>query len=192
MTNVPPPDAFGCALAETKRAVLEIGGQGTALARMRLADMRGYLPDQVLQKADRATMAVSLEARAPLLSVEVARFALSLPDHLLIAKNQGKVVMRHMASRLLPAKLARRGKAGLAPPLKRWLTGPLNALARGVLCDSASRHGFFAYPGLAAAFHRLEANDERAALFLWRALCLQIWADEYLTAPADPARMVAQ
>ena len=181
LTTAPPMRALSPALSGAAAAFpMKLDGPGSALARLRMADIEGYLPDEVLQKADRATMAVGLEGRAPLLAASVAEFALALPDEALVANGQGKAILRHLAARLLPAGLARRPKAGFAPPLRRWLSGPLNALARDTLLSSGRRGDFFATAGIESAFRRLQANDPAAALFLWRALCIQRWADHYL------------
>lgn len=157
-----------------------LAGPYTPLTRLRLADMDGYLPDGVLQKVDRAAMAVSLEVRAPFLSASVATFALGLPDHVLVSGGKGKIILRHLANRLLPSSLARRPKAGFSPPIRRWLGGPLKELVRDSLSSSAVRRSqFFAPEGVARSVARLEAGDSASALFIWRAMCLQLWAEHY-------------
>lgn len=125
-------------------------------------------------------MAVSLEVRAPFLSASVATFALGLPDDVLVSGGKGKIILRRLANRLLPSSLARRPKAGFSPPIRRWLEGPLKELVRDSLSSSAvQRSQFFTPEGMARSFARLEAGDSASALFIWRAMCLQLWAEHY-------------
>lgn len=150
---------------------------GSALTRLRLADIQSFLPDAVLQKVDRTTMAVGLEARAPFLSVSVADFALSLPDHLLTSRGRGKILIRRLVRRLLPHEVAGRAKVGFTPPLRAWMSGPLRPFAQDVLAqDAVRRTGLLDLAELAAVRARAEASDPRAVLLLWRAFCLQSWA----------------
>jgi asparagine synthase (glutamine-hydrolysing) len=107
---------------------------GTPLRRMRWADMRTYLADDLLPKVDVASMAHGVEARAPLLDQEVVRFAMSLPDAYLTDERGGKRVLRALLHRYVPANLFERPKQGFSVPLLRWFAGPvrgrLDALAR--------------------------------------------------------------
>lgn len=110
------------------------GASGSALRRMRWADMSTYLADELLPKVDVATMAHGLEARAPLLDQEVVRFALSLPDEWMMGGDGGKLILRKLLDRYLPRELFERPKQGFDLPLGRWLAGTashrLSALAR--------------------------------------------------------------
>jgi asparagine synthase (glutamine-hydrolysing) len=97
--------------------------EGSALRRMRYADIETYLADDLLPKVDVATMAHGLEARAPLLDHEVVRFALSLPDEHLIDGGGGKRPLRALLKRYVPAELFERPKQGFSVPLPRWFAG---------------------------------------------------------------------
>jgi asparagine synthase (glutamine-hydrolysing) len=99
---------------------------------MRYADIGTYLADGLMPKVDVASMANSLEVRAPLLDQEVLRFAMSLPDHYLTDGDTGKRVLREVLYRYLPKKLFDRPKQGFSIPLKRWFTEEARDIVTGL------------------------------------------------------------
>lgn len=101
-------------------------------------DLATSFADDILVKVDRASMASSLETRAPLLDPEVAELALSLPRGLLIDETGGKAVMRHLLARHIPRSLTDRPKQGFAAPIATWLKGGLHEWARELV--TASTH----------------------------------------------------
>lgn len=103
------------------------------LCQVRYADTLFYLPNDVLYKVDRASMAVSLEARSPFLDHEVFEFTKSLPDKLHVSGNSGKRLTRSLLERYLPKELFERPKMGFAPPVREWLRGPLVDWAESLL-----------------------------------------------------------
>jgi asparagine synthase (glutamine-hydrolysing) len=107
---------------------------GSALRKMRHADIQTYLADDLMPKIDVATMAHSLEARAPLLDQEVLGFGLSLPDDFLVDRGGGKRILRDLLARYMPRPLFERPKQGFSVPLQVWFAGKLRprleALAR--------------------------------------------------------------
>jgi asparagine synthase (glutamine-hydrolysing) len=107
-------------LAGSRLARLYRAAEGTDLRRMRYVDMATYLADCLMPKVDVASMANSLEVRAPLLDQEIVRFAMSLPDEWLLAPDGGKRILRDVLYRYLPKPLFDRPKQGFSIPLKRW------------------------------------------------------------------------
>ncbi|MHB2168639.1 asparagine synthase (glutamine-hydrolyzing) [Alsobacter sp. R-9] len=105
------------------------------LGELRYLDMATYLPDDVLTKVDRATMAVALEARSPLLDHRVVEFFWSLPDDVLVRDGTGKVILRDILARHVPPSLFDRPKTGFGVPLAEWLKGPLRDWGRALLED---------------------------------------------------------
>jgi asparagine synthase (glutamine-hydrolysing) len=105
---------------------------GTDLRRMRYVDIRTYLADCLMPKADVSSMAHALELRAPLLDHDIVRFAMSLSDELLCDGTRGKTVLRSLISRYLPAPLFKRPKQGFTPPVSEWLRTSHAASARGL------------------------------------------------------------
>jgi len=119
-------------------AQLYRSGTGSALRRMRLVDVSTYLADCLMPKVDVATMAHSLEARAPLLDHEVLEFALGLPDHWLLDGNGGKPLLKRLLARFLPADLFRRPKHAFSVPFQVWFAGGTTSAWGDQLVESES------------------------------------------------------
>jgi asparagine synthase (glutamine-hydrolysing) len=107
--------------------------QERTLTALSAADLRLYLPADILVKLDRAAMAVSLETRVPFLDHRVVEFALSLPDDYKLRAGVGKWVLREVLYRRLPKQLFERPKRGFAIPLADWLRGPLREWGTGLI-----------------------------------------------------------
>ena len=108
--------------------------------QMMLVDLETYLPGDILTKVDRMSMAVSLEARVPILDHHVVEFAMSLPSHLKMQGGTGKMILRQAIKGLVPDSVLTKPKQGFAVPLPEWFRGPLryridNLTARGAAID---------------------------------------------------------
>lgn len=114
------------------------------LQRQLYADLTGYLPDDILVKVDRMSMAVSLEARVPFLDHEVVEYAMNLPADWKLRGNATKVLLKTAFRDLLPHEILRRSKEGFSIPMKNWLRGPLRPLMTDVLAAARLRdRGWF-------------------------------------------------
>lgn len=106
----------------------------TNLQRRQYVDLSNALPSNLLVKADRMLMAYSLEGRLPFVDHRIVTFGLSLPDQLKIDKKQGKVFLKHWASRFLPSDHLWKKKRGFSVPVKQWLQGEyLNSIEEALL-----------------------------------------------------------
>lgn len=141
------------------------------------ADIVGYLADDILVKVDRASMAVSLEAREPLLDHHLAHLAFSLPGSMRIRHGERKWILRQVVDRRVPRHLMARPKMGFGVPLAAWLRGPLRAWAEDLLAeDRLRREGFLHVKSARARWHRLlETGDPSDAADIWNALSFGAW-----------------
>ncbi len=118
------------ALAGDLRTALPMSASFASKAQyMRSSDYRSYMVDDVLTKVDRASMAVSLETRVPLLNSRVIDLARSLPMKVLMHGNAGKIILREVLARYVPRSLFDRPKMGFGVPMGAWLRGPLKDMA---------------------------------------------------------------
>lgn len=146
-----------------------------------------YLPDDLLLKEDRTSMGASVEGRVPFLDDELVRFAARLPRHARLGDPQGKAVLRMLARRVLPERLASRPKHGFSVPIEEWLRGPLASLAGDVFAGSGS--GVFRMDVLRRWHDEHRRHRDRSGP-LWAALCFELWWLEVARADADALALV--
>lgn len=150
------------------------------LLRMRYYDMRSYLCDDILTKVDRTSMAVSLEAREPLLDHRVVEFAMSLPDHLLHRGGRSKWLLRAVLERYMPPSLFERPKMGFSIPTGTWLRGPLRAWAEALISpDRLAAEGLLNSQDVARIWEEHQSGYANRETILWNILMLQAWRERY-------------
>jgi asparagine synthase (glutamine-hydrolysing) len=150
------------------------------LSWMQYADGVTYLPDDILTKVDRASMAVSLEARVPLLDHRVAAFAWQLPEELKVRGGQGKWLLRQLLYKYVPRTLVERPKMGFGVPIDAWLRGPLKAWAGDLLDPHAmSRAGLLDPAPIQEKWAEHQSGRRNWQHFLWNVLMFEAWRRAY-------------
>lgn len=151
------------------------------VSRMQAQDSVAYLPDDILTKVDRCSMAVSLEAREPLLDHRLVEFVWSLPVSVHRGGNGPKGLLRAVLSRYLPQSMIERPKRGFSVPLSDWLKGPLRGWADELLSASALSHdGLFEPRRVERLWQRHIAGVENNATGLWNILMVRAWSKRWL------------
>jgi len=149
-----------------------------ALPRMALQDTMTYLPDDILTKVDRASMAVSLEARVPLLDHRVVEFTSQLHPHLKVRNQKTKYLLRQILYDYVPATLLDRPKVGFGVPLDHWLRGPLKDWTCDLLSEQRLvRQGLLRPAPIGALLKQHLSGEANNGAKLWNVLMLQAWLD---------------
>ena len=169
LINGPSPRALVAILDPLRQA-------GDNLAAYLWFDQGCYLPDDLLVKVDRMSMAHSLEVRPPYLDHRIVEFAASLPAPLKMRGSRQKILLKEMMKGKLPPSILRRKKIGLDIPAHQWLRGPLRQLLLDTLSAGASEHAGLFHPGAVEACVRRHL-DRRANLgyHLWGLMILFMW-----------------
>jgi asparagine synthase (glutamine-hydrolysing) len=151
------------------------------LWREQFADIKTYLPDDILAKVDRMSMANSLEARTPFLDYRVVEFVMGLPSHLKLNGLTTKYILKRCMAERLPRAILRRTKQGFSIPMKNWLKRELRPILEDILSpEHINQEGWFNpayveklktdhFQGIANRSHQL-----------WSLMVLHIWRDAYL------------
>jgi asparagine synthase (glutamine-hydrolysing) len=148
--------------------------------KMMFIDTVTYLPDDILVKVDRASMAVSLETRVPFLDYRVLEFAWRLPMSTKIRDGIGKHILREVLYRHVPRALVERPKMGFAIPMEQWLAGPLRPWAEDLLDEERlRREGFFDADRVRALWLDHISGRQRLHNQLWSILMFQAWWAEH-------------
>lgn len=155
---------------------------------MLYADQRIYLPDDILFKVDRMSMAHSLEVRPPLLDHLLVEFAASLPYDMKVRGLTTKVIFKRAVRDLVPTPLLRQRKQGFSMPVGQWLRGSFGASAKALLLDGPARgRDLWNLAFVRWMLHEHQSGRQDLGHRLWSLLVFEIWARLYLDQTRLPA-----
>ncbi len=146
---------------------------------MALLDLEAYLPDDILTKVDRASMAVSLEARVPLLDHRVVEFAARVPTAMKVRGSDGKMLLRRVLHKYVPRELVERPKMGFGVPIDQWMKNELRPWCESLLAERTIREQGYLDAGQVARIWREYLGGQRNWFsLLWDVLMFQAWLEE--------------
>ena len=148
------------------------------LEQMVYWDMQTYLPDDILTKVDRASMAVSLEARAPFLDHRLIEFSSRVPSKFKVRNGKGKWLLREVLHRHVPRSLMERPKQGFSIPISKWLRGPLRDWAEALIEESRiNQEGYLDAKLVRSVWNNHLAGQGNREHDLWCVLMFQSWLE---------------
>jgi asparagine synthase (glutamine-hydrolysing) len=151
------------------------------LAQSLYVDLFSYLPDDILTKVDRMSMAVSLESRVPFLDKEIVELAFQVPDRLKIRRGVSKWILKRIAERYLPVEAVYRPKEGFSVPLKHWIAGAYRGLMDELLSENRIRQeGIFEWAEVERLKREHLSGRRNHSHQLWGVMMFQAWQDRWL------------
>lgn len=165
---------------ETAAFDLEVSKQAPDALRMMYCDAVSYLPDDILCKVDRASMAVGLEVHCPFLDHRIAEFAARIPIGMNIRGGTGKHVLRGVLYREAPRELFERPKAGFGVPVGEWIKGPLREWAEDLLDDRTLQiEGWLDARIVRKRWEQHLSGQRESGQAIWSILMFQAWNREH-------------
>jgi len=152
------------------------------LSRLMRVDQKTYLPDAMMTKADRASMAVSLEVRVPFLDHRIVEYTSSLPEILKYRNGTGKYLLKRLLARYLPAELFERPKMGFGVPIDRWFRNELKDLLLDYLSpDRLKKEGLFDHALVEQKIKEHLSGQANHQYRLWALLMWEMWRERWIT-----------
>jgi asparagine synthase (glutamine-hydrolysing) len=151
------------------------------LDRMLYVDTKLWLPDDLLARGDKTSMAVSLEARVPLLDHKLVEFAASLPPHLKLHGLTRKYLLKKVSRTLLPDQIIDRKKQGFPIPISVWMRKEVSAFVRDILSpETIRRRGLFEYSHISKLLDEHESGFADHGALLWALINVELWQKRFL------------
>jgi len=146
-------------------------------------DLMTYLPDDILVKVDKMSMAVSLEARAPFLDHKLIEYLAEVPTALKLKGLTLKYLLKKVAARFLPSEIITRQKQGFVVPIAAWFKNDLHAYLRDQLLDTTARQrGFFEPTRIERMILNHQQGKQDYSQELWALLMFELWCRKFLDA----------
>jgi asparagine synthase (glutamine-hydrolysing) len=146
------------------------------LAQQQYVDIKTYLADDILTKVDRMSMAVSIEARVPLLDYHIVEFALKLPAHMKLRGVRTKSILRQAVKNLVPQLVLEKPKEGFNIPMKHWLRSTLKPMMFDLLSkDALRKHGYFDHQVVARWIQEHLQGRANHSHRLWALMVFEVW-----------------
>ena len=162
------------------------------ISRMQYHDSVQYMPDDILTKVDRASMAVSLEVRVPLIDHRLTEFSWRLPFAQKMRPSGGKWLLRQVLYRHVPAHLIDRPKSGFGVPVAQWLRGPLREWAEDLLsAENLQSDGLLNAQPIRYVWSRLQSGHDRFQEPIWGILMFQAWLRQQQTDQATKTSKIS-
>ena len=178
------PDSYMISGTEEKGMIWENNFESYIteyVERLKLLDTLTYLPDDILTKVDRSSMAVSLEVRVPILDHRIVEFSWMLPKKIQIKKNQSKWILRQVLKKYIPEKFFERPKMGFGVPIDSWLRKDLKNWGSHLLSDEVfKKHKLLKKNDIQLMWRQHQSNEKNWQYPIWNVLMLHSWAEEYL------------
>lgn len=167
---------FSTSLAERFRAYYSATKGLPSLKRMLYIDLKSWLPDEILLKADKMSMANSIELRVPFLDHEVVEYCYSLPSKLKIKLGKTKLAQKRIMTKRLPKEILGRRKVGFQIALDGWLRNDLDGFAQEMLLSRSCRErGYYDEAVISKLFSQHKSGRANNADKLWRLITLEVW-----------------
>ena len=172
---------------EASPSAFDVGPGNTPLRRLLAFDQASWLPDNLLERGDRMTMAASLEARVPFLDTGLVRFVSSLPDRYRVRGHQTKWILRQAMAGLLPGAILRRRKVGFRVPVNEWFRRRREDLHDCLVGSHSVTRAYYRPDALQAVLDEHLRGRQNHEKLLWTLLNLELWHRAYAAGAPRPA-----
>jgi len=165
--------------SELFKDLMVASGTSDPVSRAQYVDLKTFLPDDVMTKVDRTSMAVALEAREPLLDHRLVEAAARIPSRLKLSGGEGKTILKKAVADRVPADILARPKQGFEVPVAAWLRGPLRDMAHARLFDPAPGAELLDRASLVTLWDGHQSGRTDGSHQLWPALMFRLWAKRF-------------
>jgi asparagine synthase (glutamine-hydrolysing) len=166
--------------------------EADVLERMIYQELKLRLPELLLMRVDKMTMATSVEARVPFLDHKLVEFAMTIPQRMKYQNGETKHILKRALKGVIPDRVINRKKKGFGAPVKEWMLDRLGGFVEDVVINSAlRRRGLFDYDFIGELLREHRSGSINYAFFLWSLLNLSLWYEHWIEGKAlEPGQSV--